>query len=525
MAPSIQANSLSSLVNLASNPPISPRDPTIEAREPLLLYIARVPGTKDIFLTTQKPRTKTITAEDISSSLYYLHMNTPEDEELSRSSAELVTEHIVEDAFIEEKPANIHPVEVHRKPIPLSSNIEHNVSLEYSSDIPPQQPPRTISAQPSGVHRKPLPTHLSRSEGTPVIASPSRPIQDLPLRGPRPLPQRPSSEATSDLRPPYSQSSHLKVITPPLPLRPLRSTENIPRGRFYSEGNVTSSAQDFVHNGQASPMSSVSQATLPLSPSNAFQPSEPRRPYSITLIRRDPSSGLQWNVGTISNTSNSPASHPIQGPDSYPDPPPSRSEVYLCISHPGYTKFLPPKFPARKPIASSTAQQIPADLLPAFTRVLHIPSPHSRSPTRSRNFSFHSPWDGVCEFVTGLAGRSLKCKHTLTKSSAATQVSEIRFNLPSRKPHARTSSYAHTSPHPSPAPASASDDEDQGEDQDPSALSLGLSLGREVLGGGKGGRRTKLGKLIVQAEGLAMLDLLVAANMALWWRAWDGSLR
>jgi hypothetical protein len=50
---------------------------------------------------------------------------------------------------------------------------------------------------------------------------------------------------------------------------------------------------------------------------------------------------------------------------------------------------------------------------------------------------------------------------------------------------------------------------------------LDLSLGQELAGGGFAGKRAKLGKLIVEGEGCKMLDLLVAANMAVWWRAWD----
>ena len=41
-----------------------------------------------------------------------------------------------------------------------------------------------------------------------------------------------------------------------------------------------------------------------------------------------------------------------------------------------------------------------------------------------------------------------------------------------------------------------------------------LSLGQERAGGGSGGKNAKLGKLVVEREGLHMLDLTVAANMA-----------
>jgi len=42
-----------------------------------------------------------------------------------------------------------------------------------------------------------------------------------------------------------------------------------------------------------------------------------------------------------------------------------------------------------------------------------------------------------------------------------------------------------------------------------------------MAGGGFGGKRAKLGKLIIEDEGLKMLDLVVAANMSLWWRAYE----
>jgi hypothetical protein len=50
---------------------------------------------------------------------------------------------------------------------------------------------------------------------------------------------------------------------------------------------------------------------------------------------------------------------------------------------------------------------------------------------------------------------------------------------------------------------------------------LDLSLGQELAGGGFGGKQAKLGKIILEDEGLKMMDLLVAANLALWWRAYE----
>jgi len=49
---------------------------------------------------------------------------------------------------------------------------------------------------------------------------------------------------------------------------------------------------------------------------------------------------------------------------------------------------------------------------------------------------------------------------------------------------------------------------------------LDLSLGQEALGGGFRGQQAKLGKLLVFADGTKMLDLVVAANIAMFWRGW-----
>jgi len=46
MPPAVEARSLSSVTTLAANPPLYPRNPTQEIQQPLVLYIARVPGSK-----------------------------------------------------------------------------------------------------------------------------------------------------------------------------------------------------------------------------------------------------------------------------------------------------------------------------------------------------------------------------------------------------------------------------------------------------------------------------------------------
>jgi len=73
-----------------------------------------------------------------------------------------------------------------------------------------------------------------------------------------------------------------------------------------------------------------------------------------------------------------------------------------------------------------------------------------------------------------------------------------------------------SNPNTRPSSARTSDDEDGDGDDD------GLDrLGVEKAGGGIRGKRVKLGKLIIHHEGQQMLDLVVAANMGIFWRIWD----
>ena len=64
---------------------------------------------------------------------------------------------------------------------------------------------------------------------------------------------------------------------------------------------------------------------------------------------------------------------------------------------------------------------------------------------------------------------------------------------------------------------------DDAEDDDDEPIFDFSGLGRERAGGGNRGKRAKLGKLLVHDEGLKMLDLVVAANMGIWWQAWERS--
>jgi hypothetical protein len=116
------------------------------------------------------------------------------------------------------------------------------------------------------------------------------------------------------------------------------------------------------------------------------------------------------------------------------------------------------------------------------------------------------------------------------------ELSELRFNLPnSNKPTIRPqSAFAAGAKLPNSDrrpdsslslststnnPHDKSDDDD--DDFDGHDIRILQNLGQEKAGGGFGGKQAKLGKLIIWPDGVQMLDLLVAANVGLWWRAWE----
>jgi hypothetical protein len=78
--------------------------------------------------------------------------------------------------------------------------------------------------------------------------------------------------------------------------------------------------------------------------------------------------------------------------------------------------------------------------------------------------------------------------------------------------HSPSQSHAHRST----SNSSGGVDYDVDSDED----RLDFSLAREPAGGGLRGKSAKLGKLVIEDEGIKMLDLVVAACMAVWWRGY-----
>ena len=281
---------------------------------------------------------------------------------------------------------------------------------------------------------------------------------------------------------------------------------------------------------------------------------------TLTLIRRY--DGFQSNVAQV-------LIHSKNGDCTVESSASIAGSTLLKIMTPGYKSLVSPAMTLVKGTGSNETFQTP------FSQLLHFGQDHTRvrqplyrgssntlihSPRASENggsghdflsqtsineseaFSscqFDSLWGGRCSFSSGVTGRSLKCKHMLRPGQRLQNLSELRFNLPSsaalgptaKRPaliagssESKRSSFFtnHKRQHSSSSTLVNRDNACDG----PAKLEdrmgrLDLSLGQELAGGGFGGKQAKLGKLIIEPEGLKMLDLVVAANMAAWWRIYE----
>lgn len=345
-----------------------------------------------------KPREKVVTAEDIQSSLYFIHVEQPED-------AQLMSSHFREPQYAVQGSRN------HEQP-PTAAIQRKAVGGGSNSPV-----------------RKPVPGALA-------------PASNYDSR---------QNVAAGN----YSQR--------PNTLGPDYSPRNSVDASRYSQENVRPTA---------SPRISAEQ---PQSPGTA-----------LTLIRRDPASGVQWNVARIEDPSVLEVSS-----STLHEPPMKRkigAPLYIEVYNPGYSKFLhseamkpellsrnsdmstrthqtragppsqlPDHLAARQPTENENifrrrlwmeGAQIPnggfghrknssydystgrPDSRNGYDRQTGRPSMDTRFPTSPslvsrddqayeslrvsesqpsfRGYVFTSPWNGRCEFITGGGGGSLK---------------------------------------------------------------------------------------------------------------------
>ncbi|KAL8700123.1 MAG: hypothetical protein Q9201_005629 [Fulgogasparrea decipioides] len=558
----IHAKSLSSVIELADNPPESScLGPLIP--DALVLYIARVPGSRDVFLTTAKPLQKVVTAQDIQSSLYYIHLDSPDDEQLRENTNRGIT-----------GDAELNDTRIGRNPV-YAENPIGTSPLSNNSDVPmiyqPEISPTAFAQSPTSLHncsvaaqivRKPI-GHRTQSEAESLssnVASPNARVMGPRVMAPHIRPANNPVFATSHNKEniaPRRWSEQPPTVQSLLQPRP-RVPDGI-SGLAYNKGS------GFTSNGyrQGYDLRNPDEMDNGNPDRRGQLLNSGNQSLSLTLIRRY--NGSQKNVGTIFNGSalgSSPETHP----------PGQQDDISIQISTPGYASFelSAPKEPSagashiferrlrriRKRSQSPELDQNGTNLknnrtLRMSTDFWRLSKPNiedtpdtsmdlkhleHRRPANIKGYGFSSPWNGTCEFSSGITGHALKCKHTpQIRGSQAVTVSELRFNLPSpsnigaasprilgspnrstdgkRPPH--FSSRHRSEPFITEGYGRNSNDNEDTVDR------FDLSLGQEHAGGGFGGKQAKLGKLIIEPEGLKMLDLVVAANMGLWWKAYE----
>ena len=578
----------------------------------VLFQIPRLTNLADVFLTTIKPQEKVVTASDVQSSLYYVHVDSPDDYKLLESSDSEEDEPVGD--------AKCYPVlnkqaSVRRKPLPP----KHNSNVGDRPEPPPRAYQHVqghsnhtvngnfkVGRKPIGAVKEPA---TSGWEQAP-------PLPERKVLGPRPMNQHDHTSGTPALQNvPARQNIDLRRwseqpgVTPPrLPPRTYSQFRNgtppigLMENKYPHVQTRTNDQYSTEHCWEWEKKWQNQRLSNNISGNDRFicdepQPTSNPEDGSLSLIRRY--NGEQWNVGKINNTNAHSAADGIANPG---------AGICVAILTPGYAKFTSREAsvsgvqsnletsqgPSSRLGAKSDASSSSYEDQAAFRRHLRL-SGHVRRPDHSRRhestnsmftqdarpsldsgigsqysdgpsssailaseqdtpslkrFVLQSPWDGACEFATGVAGRSLKCKHSYRSTDPrygtgmhSATVSELRFNLPSSKafgspspkssipgsPRAvkRSSIFSgHRKKHsssslltPDPPSLSAADgyfgSKIELEDR------LDLTLGQEHAGGGFGGKQAKLGKLIIENEGLLMMDFVVAANMALWWRVYE----
>lgn len=508
-----------------------------------------------------KPRLKNVTAEDVINCLYYFHVDTPNDVFLLEE---------------DDAPGYSEPVSQPPRPSiprkPLREDVVVVTQLSSLWNTSPCQEPSSAFIEPSKRWKAGhliLPS-LSSDEKPSLPPRPPpegqfSPVVRRPL-GPRPLQYQPE---TNKIPPSAQENIPLSTRNQILDLPANGGTGlsrfgNFGRGEAFAETNTTKRLN-------------VSPIAEQVTPSENL---------SITFIRRDPTSGAQWNIGKIDG-------HPIsedRATKSKADRMCSFVSVHLDnLGYAQFQAFQEDNTPAKVKQAPNGQPGFDREVRMQWSNALGWKFKHHRrglsdhnngennahrrnsseiststlgnvgedrerssfSATRPIECGFMSPWNGRCEFTLGSSGRTLKCKHILTNkkrvvspvvssSEASAPASELRFNLPSaaifdgfgsngknpapstgsRPQHSRKSGSQNSPISPKPdATSYAALYPSEDEDEDPDDR-LDLSLGREKAGGGIRGKRVKLGKLIIHDEGLKMLDLVVAANMGMWWTVW-----
>jgi hypothetical protein len=371
---------------------------------------------------------------------------------------------------------------IQRKPLPLPSSVERPASEDL------QTPPKTYTQSPRRLIKSDgdiqggnltegaqyvsvrSPNESSTTESSII---PRKPV------GPRPisLSLRTADSGLIGRKPVGSSTAYRSTGQTPSAVLPDIQSSHILEGERIGSSSGNGGADAYL---DVLPLSTLSIASdhhqfpppprLPTRPSYSSMEHETERDF-ITIIRRDPTSGSQWNIGSLSRPQRLLWS--------------DRNLMKIEITTPGYQKFARQAdcqaqkveafgqateeargsssagilSTANERYASTPKSSRPssAQFIPTpFTRDIILskqPSHRAKgayqhhrssssesfsipiSPKTPAQLTFLSPWNGHCTFTTGMDGRSLKCRHRLPSSTSdprdnSAVVAELRFNLP-----------------------------------------------------------------------------------------------
>ncbi|KAI8938252.1 hypothetical protein NX059_005911 [Plenodomus lindquistii] len=471
-----------------------------------------------------KPREKVVTAEDIQSSLYFVHVEQPEDARL------LIPLDYQDSAYAEEpqiSPTRSAAPAIQRKAIPgaapslparkpIARTLAPINDFENRQNINAgqySQRPRALT--PDYSPRRSFDSNQNRQETDRPRPSNRRASEN---------PDRSGTTLTLIRRDPASGSQwNVARIEDPNIFEISSSSDSVMKKKIGSPMYIeilNPGYSKFLHSDTSSdrPPLPARDSNLAVhdaqntssSPYNSRSHVEPLTTASENTFRR-----RLWMEGA--QHGNAAFGHRKNTSQDYYTPRPDSRGTYGRAGEPNAGSHGPqpsPAFLQRQDQAYSTIQV-------------------SERQTSFRGYVFNSPWNGRCEFVTGVGGGTLKCRHIVPSLQgappAAMTVSELRFNLPSSSkvatPKAEESSkrtsFFHRGRHSRNNSSVGLSSSDGAEDARNSLDRLDLSLGQEFAGGGFGGKQAKLGKIILEDEGLKMMDLLMAANIGLWWRAYE----
>ncbi|KAG9788340.1 hypothetical protein KCU88_g1873, partial [Aureobasidium melanogenum] len=258
-----------------------------------------------------KPPTKaSISIEAVQSSLYFLHVERAEDEELRKSL----------EATKAAECRNKENVSIQRKPLPPTPYANHPASQRPPTppkSYPHYQPALSgtqMSTQADRYAARGTHLRLKTSEATNHSGIPRKPVSARLMRSPaQPSPGTTPEEGGNALTPAGDAQMKFKLARKPV--------------------QSTSPADAYEPN-----RASMDNASLRASPVGQSRGSDPgftsaeagrsSRLLRITLIRRDPTSGSQWNVGSIIYPGPEPQGNPLR-------------EFEIELTSPGYVKFAP----------------------------------------------------------------------------------------------------------------------------------------------------------------------------------------